>query len=83
NIILDDANLEEAVPTAIFAAYLNSGQACAAATRLLVPVSKLDEVNAIAKATVQNMKVGNPKDADTVVGPMVSKKQYERVLDYI
>lgn len=83
NIILDDANLEEAVPTAIFAAYLNSGQACAAATRLLVPVSKLDEVNAIAKATVQKMKVGNPKDADTVVGPMVSKKQYERVLDYI
>lgn len=83
NIILDDANLEEAVPTAIFAAYLNSGQACAAATRLLVPADKLDEVNAIAKATVQNMKVGNPKDADTVVGPMVSKKQYERVLDYI
>lgn len=83
NIIMDDANLEETIPTAIFAAYLNSGQACAAGTRLLVPESKLEKVNAIAKATVQNIKVGDPKDADTVVGPMVSKKQYERVQNYI
>ncbi|MGU3373966.1 aldehyde dehydrogenase family protein [Chryseobacterium sp. M5A1_1a] len=83
NIILDDANLKEAIPTAIFAAYLNSGQACAAATRLLVPESKLDEVNAIAKTVVENIKVGNPQHADTGVGPMVSKKQYERVQDYI
>jgi aldehyde dehydrogenase (NAD+) len=83
NIILDDANLEETIPTAIFAAYLNSGQACAAGTRLLVPESKLEEVNAIAKAVVQKIKVGDPKDADTVVGPMVSKKQYERVENYI
>jgi aldehyde dehydrogenase (NAD+) len=83
SIILDDANLEETIPTAIFAAYLNSGQACAAGTRLLVPESKLEEVNAIAKAAVQNIKVGDPKDADTLVGPMVSKKQYERVENYI
>jgi aldehyde dehydrogenase (NAD+) len=83
SIILDDANLEETIPVAIFAAYLNSGQACAAGTRLLVPESKLEKVNAIAKATVENMKVGNPRDADTVVGPMVSKKQYERVEEYI
>jgi aldehyde dehydrogenase (NAD+) len=83
SIILDDANLEETIPIAIFAAYLNSGQACAAGTRLLVPESKLEEVNAIAKAAVQNIKVGDPKDADTVVGPMVSKNQYERVQNYI
>jgi aldehyde dehydrogenase (NAD+) len=83
SIILDDANLEETIPIAIFAAYLNSGQACAAGTRLLVPESKLVEVNAIAKAAVQNIKVGDPKDADTVVGPMVSKKQFERVENYI
>lgn len=83
NIILDDANLEESIPIAIFAAYLNSGQACAAGTRLLVPESKLEEVNVIAKAVVQKIKVGDPKDADTVVGPMVSKKQFERVENYI
>ena len=83
NIILDDANLKESIPIAIFAAYLNSGQACAAGTRLLVPESKLEEINEIAKAVVQKIKVGDPKDADTVVGPMVSKKQFERVENYI
>ncbi len=61
NIILDDANLEETIPTAIFAAFLNSGQACAAGTRLLVPESKLEEANAIAKAAVENIKVGGSK----------------------
>ncbi|HTD39598.1 MAG TPA: aldehyde dehydrogenase family protein [Mucilaginibacter sp.] len=84
NIILDDADLEKVIPTAIFAAFLNSGQACAAGTRLLVPESQMDEVNGITKAVVQNnIKVGDPKDADTVVGPMVSKKQFERVQSYI
>lgn len=84
NIILEDANLEETIPTAIFAAFLNSGQACAAGTRLLVPESKLEEVNRIVKSVIQNnIKVGNPNDSDTVVGPMVSRKQYERVIDYI
>ena len=83
NIILDDANLGEAIPLAIAIAFLNSGQACAAGTRLLVPEGKLEEVNAIASTVAQSMKVGDPKDADTVVGPMVSIKQYNRVQDYI
>jgi len=83
SIILDDANLEETIPIAIFAAYLNSGQACAAGTRLLVPENKLEAVNTIAKTVAQNTKVGDPRDTDTVVGPMVSKKQYERVQNYI
>jgi aldehyde dehydrogenase (NAD+) len=83
NIILDDANLEKAIPDAIMGAFLNSGQACAAATRLLVPEKKLNEVNSIAKATVEKLKVGDPKNSDTAVGPMVSKKQWERVENYI
>jgi aldehyde dehydrogenase (NAD+) len=83
NVILDDANLHEAIPTALMAAFLNSGQACAAATRLLVPASKMEEVNNIAKASIKNIKVGDPRDADTVVGPMVSRKQYDRVVNYI
>jgi aldehyde dehydrogenase (NAD+) len=83
NIILDDADLEEAIPTAIAVAFLNSGQACAAGTRLLVPESKLKEVNAIAKTIAQDLKVGDPKEVDTAVGPMVSMKQYLRVQDYI
>lgn len=83
NVILDDANLETAIPMAVAAAYMNSGQACIAGTRLLVPESKLDEVNALVKAAVEKVKVGNPADEDTAVGPMVSKKQYDRVQEYI
>lgn len=83
NLILDDADLQEAIPTAIYGAYMNSGQACIAPTRLLVPESKLEEVNAIAKAVAEQIVVGNPADKKTNVGPMVSVKQFERVQDYI
>ncbi len=83
NIILYDADLQTAIPTAIMAAFLNSGQACAAATRLLVPIEKLNEINTIAKNFAASLKVGDPNDHDTAIGPMVSQKQYERVIDYI
>jgi aldehyde dehydrogenase (NAD+) len=83
NIILDDADFEKAIPLAISAAYMNSGQACIAGTRLLVPEDKLEAVKTLVKAAVANVKVGNPEDADTNIGPMVSKKQYDRVQAYI
>lgn len=83
NIILDDADLEKAIPTAVYGAYMNSGQACIAPTRLLVPEDKLDEVNAIAKSVAENMMVGLPQNEDTHIGPMVSVKQFERVQNYI
>lgn len=83
NIILEDADLETVIPMAIYGAYMNSGQACIAPTRLLVPASKLDQINALAQATIAHVKVGNPADPDTHVGPMVSHKQYERVQQFI
>ena len=83
NIILDDANLEEAIPTAVFEAYMNSGQACIAPTRLLVPENQLEKVNEIAKSTAEQVVVGLPENENTNVGPMVSVKQFERVQDYI
>ncbi|MDI3321047.1 aldehyde dehydrogenase family protein [Pinibacter soli] len=83
NIILDDADLQQAIPTAIAAAFMNSGQACIAGTRLLVPENRLDEIKTLVKETVEKVKVGDPKNEDTVVGPMVSKKQYARVQQYI
>nr|WP_315025995.1 aldehyde dehydrogenase family protein [uncultured Chryseobacterium sp.] len=83
NIILDDADLTKVIPQAVFGAYMNSGQACIAPTRLLVPHSKLEEINAIAKAAAQQVRVGNPEEEETNVGPMVSEKQYERVQSYI
>ncbi|MFL9844136.1 aldehyde dehydrogenase family protein [Flavobacterium rhizosphaerae] len=83
NILLDDADLATAVPMAVFGAYMNSGQACIAPTRLLVPQNRLGEVEQLAKVAVTQVKVGNPADEDTAVGPMVSQKQYERVQNYI
>jgi aldehyde dehydrogenase (NAD+) len=83
NIILDDADLQKAIPTAVAAAFMNSGQACIAGTRLLVPENRLDEIKALVKETVEHVKVGDPKNEDTAVGPMVSKKQFARVQQYI
>ncbi len=84
NIILDDADFAEAIPKAIFAAFLNSGQACAAATRLLVPENRLTETNMIAKEIIeQAICVGDPKDHSVNIGPMVSKQQFDRIEEYI
>ncbi|AZB29847.1 aldehyde dehydrogenase family protein [Chryseobacterium balustinum] len=83
NIILDDADLDKAVPMAVYGAYMNSAQACIAPTRLLVPENRLDEVNAIAKTVAENIVVGLPQNENTNIGPMVSVKQFDRVQNYI
>src|SRR5579862_9860611 len=82
-ILLDDAALDTAIPTALTLAFLNSGQACAAGTRLLVPKSRLDEVKRHIREAMRAFAVGNPADPKTAIGPMVSQKQYERVESYI
>jgi len=83
NILLDDADLKKAIPTALVIAFLNSGQACAAGTRLLVTKSRFDEVKRALVDTMPTFPVGDPADPKTAVGPMVSQKQYERVQSYI
>jgi aldehyde dehydrogenase (NAD+) len=82
-VILDDADLAQAIPLAVNAAFMNSGQACIAGTRLLAPLSCLAEIEALAKAAVEQVKAGDPRDPATQVGPMVSQKQWERVQRYI
>ncbi|WP_088343190.1 MULTISPECIES: aldehyde dehydrogenase family protein [Rhodomicrobium] len=82
-VILDDADLGQAVPLAITAGFLNSGQACTAGSRILVPEHRLAEVSAIARDVVATIKVGDPREADTQIGPMVSLTQWERVQRYI
>ncbi|TPD72284.1 aldehyde dehydrogenase family protein [Flavobacterium microcysteis] len=83
NILLEDADFTKAIPTAIAAAFMNNGQACVAGTRLLVPESRLEETKELIQAMLPLFPVGNPKEETTAVGPMVSKKQYERVQNYI
>ena len=82
-ILLDDAALDKAIPSALTLAFMNSGQACAAGTRLLVPKSRLDEVKCAIRDAMQAFTVGDPADLNVMVGPMVSQKQYDRVESYI
>ena len=78
-ILLDDANLDQAIPAALIMAFMNSGQACAAGTRLLVPRGQLEAVKRAIVESMQAFAVGDPADPKTVVGPIATRTQYERV----
>jgi aldehyde dehydrogenase (NAD+) len=82
-ILLDDAKLDEAIPAALGIAFMNSGQACAAGTRLLVPRKQLESAKRAITDAMGAIAVGDPADPRIAVGPMVSQKQYDRVQAYI
>jgi aldehyde dehydrogenase (NAD+) len=82
-LVMDDADFAQAVPLAIQAGFMNSGQACIAGTRILVPRARLAEFEALVRDEVGRTQVGDPRDPATLVGPMVSQKQWERVQRYI
>jgi len=83
NVILEDADLEAAIPAGVAACYINSGQTCSALTRMLVPRSRLAEVEELAVQTAETYTPGDPFDAATRLGPLVSATQLERVRGYI
>lgn len=83
SIILEDADLEKAIPFVLQVGLQNSGQACIAGTRILIPESRKTEIFAALKAGVESMKTGPATDAESMIGPMVSKKQWEKVQGYI
>jgi acyl-CoA reductase-like NAD-dependent aldehyde dehydrogenase len=83
NVILDDADLERAVPDGVAKCFLNSGQTCSALTRMLVPREKLEIAEQIAAAAAEKFTPGDPFDPETRLGPLVSEAQRERVRDYI
>ncbi|VWC29475.1 aldehyde dehydrogenase [Burkholderia pseudomultivorans] len=82
-VVLDDADFARIMPLVLQAGFANSGQACIAGTRVLVPRSRLDEFEGIAKDAVSRIVCGDPRNADTDIGPMVSARQWERVQNYI
>ncbi len=82
-IILDDADLELAVDGSAFAGYFHNGQCCVAGSRLILTNKIYDEVVERLKNKLAKMKIGNPMDKDTDIGPLVSDKQQNRVLEYI
>jgi acyl-CoA reductase-like NAD-dependent aldehyde dehydrogenase len=83
NIILEDADLDKAIPAGMFACYMNSGQTCSALTRMLVPRSRLAEVEEKAKAAAEGFSPGDSLAATTRLGPLASAVQRDRVRGYI
>ncbi|TMR88471.1 aldehyde dehydrogenase family protein, partial [Nonomuraea basaltis] len=82
-VLLDDAPLESAVQDAVMNAFFNSGQTCNALTRLLVPRTRLPEVEKLAVAAAEANTIGDPRNEDTTLGPLVSRLQLDRVRRYI
>jgi aldehyde dehydrogenase (NAD+) len=82
-IVMEDADLDQAIPGLLGGAIMNNGQACVGQTRILAPRSRYNEVAERLAAAVGGMRVGDPMDPSTEVGPLVSSRQRERVESYI
>jgi aldehyde dehydrogenase (NAD+) len=82
-VILDDADLAQAVPNGVAKAFLNSGQTCSALTRMLVPRERLAEAEQIAAQAAESFAPADPFGERSGIGPLVSDVQRERVRAYI
>jgi aldehyde dehydrogenase (NAD+) len=83
NIILPSANLEKVVAAGVMGAFINAGQSCQAPTRMLVHRSQRDQAVEIARLAAEKMVVGEPLDPKTNIGPLVSRRQYDKVQELI
>jgi aldehyde dehydrogenase (NAD+) len=79
NILLDDVDLDDAVRKGIGACFINTGQSCDAATRMLVPRALHAKALEIAADEAAKQTPGNPWEASTVLGPLVSQLQFDKV----
>jgi aldehyde dehydrogenase (NAD+) len=79
NIVLDDADLQKAVASGVMNMFSNSGQSCNAPSRMFLPRAKQDQAIAIAKATAEKVKVGDPFADGTTMGPVVSEVQFNKI----
>jgi len=82
-LVLEDADIARAVDGLRFASFMNTGQACAAQTRVLAPADRYDELVDAFAAMADSLVVGDPLDDATEIGPLVSPRQQQRVADYI
>jgi len=83
NIILPDADLKAAVIQGVHACYTNAGQNCQSPTRMLVPRTERDAAFAAARDAVDTIRLGDPLDPATTMGPLVSQAQFEKVQELI
>ncbi len=82
-VVLDDADLAGACSMAAFTASMHAGQGCAITTRLLVPRARYDEAVDAAAATMAGLTPGDPTDAGTICGPVISARQRDRIQEYL
>lgn len=82
-IILDDADITKTVTGLKTASLMNNGQACVAQTRILVSRRRHDEVVDALATMMSSLRVGDPSDDATDIGPLVAQRQQQRVQDYI
>ncbi len=82
-IITEDVPLEEVLPTLVFGGLANTGQVCAALTRVVVPRSRQDEIVTAMTEAYKAVTVGDPRTEGVALGPLASQRQQQRVLDYI
>jgi aldehyde dehydrogenase (NAD+) len=83
NIVLEDANFEEAIASCTFIVCVHGGQGCAALTRLLLPRSRFDEGVEMAAQMMSSYPYGDPTDPVNVMGPLNSAKQRDRVAGFV
>ena len=83
NIILSDADLKTAVIEGVHACYTNAGQNCQSPTRMLIPRAQLGTAFAAAQEAVGSIRLGDPFDPASTMGPLVSQAQFEKVQDFI
>ena len=79
NVILEGADLTKAVTGGVMHMFNNSGQSCNAPSRMIVPLSKMKEVAAIAKAVADKTKAGDPRAEGTTIGPVVNRGQWDKI----
>ncbi|MET9179066.1 aldehyde dehydrogenase [Kitasatospora aureofaciens] len=82
-VILPDADVDRAVRGLKFSSLLNNGESCIAQTRILAPRSRYEEVVAGLREVVESLRVGDPADPETFIGPMIRRDQQEQVRRYI
>ena len=83
NIVFADANLEKAAASAPLAVFGNAGQDCCARSRILVEKSAVDRFMKLLEVAVKALKVGDPLDDKTEMGPLISADQRDKVASYV
>ena len=82
-VVLDDADLDQAVRAAVVSRFLHQGQICMSTNRILVDASIYSAFAERFTAHVKTLKAGNPRDSDTVIGPVINSSQLEKMLKLI